>query len=730
MVRLYERIKSGTWREVSSPENFQFEGTPILHSISRIRFKDGDVSQLNDFVKFHVESGYDINQQTDDYIAQKRASLGFTALLAAVEQSNIVLAEILVKNGADVNIRDSSGFSACHWAVLVGDMACLQKLISLGAELKSTSKEQKGETVHPILHTAVDEGRTEMVFYLLDRGLVEVNEEAIYKNVLSELSFTRFPSRYNCIRTEPRVCQTLEVVDMSFTPLARAVRMRKIPIIDVLLKNQATLSDFSELHFCIIEGDTEVACILKERFPDEGLCNDKIGDNWALHCLHSIALQDELRLEKTKELIYDYIDAGWDVNSLSCSSTRKFVLPVPFIVDPVSFSGCSLLHLACMYKSLEIIKCLVEEGADVNIKAGAEGDTQLYPLQISILLEDWSSCIYLIANGADIHAVGCINAVPQSPPSDDVDDDNEIKLNSVELLLKLGYNGSVAALDAMLKKGIQWNGAKELHISIEGGNPSLIKKVLENVVQKITKDELTWTSQQVHGTVQVVPSLALLLVVSGGKETLDFDAMAVLMKLFAVHGYDFNATIKKSEASSESRVPLIFLILGIDFKHRSNLLKTLLEFERVQLQVRNTAGLTPVEWVLKKWNEQCLNDTYCWKTKDEGTYCSEIVKMLVTHGADVSELNIGADFKYHYGYKEMLQVLFCAGAKVHPEFFENPVCHSGYVAARPFHAEVGVLKKWVNEKNDRLKINLQFLASWRSTRYVKASKNVMQHWKP
>lgn len=396
-------------------------GLPALHYLACQRFCSENCHILEQLVQYYVQNGYDINQRTDEYRAQKRVSFGFTALLAAVERSNNLYLHCLIKLGADPNVRDSGEFSACHWAILVGNLKCLTTLIEGGASVRSTEGEISGDCVHPILHTAVDEGRTEIVFDLLQRSETDFNEEAIYRGMLSEKSFTNFPSRYNCFGGATgaggngKSSSLLETEDIKCTPLARAVRMRKIPIIEMLLKHDAKLSGFSELHFCILEGDTEVACLLISYFTDKDLQNDKIEDQWALHCLHSVAFEDELRIDKTIKLIMEYLDAGWDVNSFSADITRKVAVDTNFADKSISeeesmqviVGGCTLLHVACLFRSHRIIHYLVDqEKADVNVRTGSLGNIQLLPLQILILLKSWDSAEIVTKNNANLGIAG------------------------------------------------------------------------------------------------------------------------------------------------------------------------------------------------------------------------------------------------------------------------------------------------------------------------------------
>lgn len=62
---------------------------------------------------------------------------GVTALVLAVNNSNINLAEMLLKNGADVNLHLLNGNSALHYAAGIGNHHIGKLLIEAGADINS-----------------------------------------------------------------------------------------------------------------------------------------------------------------------------------------------------------------------------------------------------------------------------------------------------------------------------------------------------------------------------------------------------------------------------------------------------------------------------------------------------------------------------------------------------------------------------------------------------------------
>ena len=63
----------------------------------------------------------------------------------------------LIKNGADVNVQDTDGFTPLHFAVVQGQVKVVKCLLEYGANIKS-----KGKTEFTPLHIAAEKGKLEV----------------------------------------------------------------------------------------------------------------------------------------------------------------------------------------------------------------------------------------------------------------------------------------------------------------------------------------------------------------------------------------------------------------------------------------------------------------------------------------------------------------------------------------------------------------------------------------
>jgi len=95
--------------------------------------------------------------------------------------------------------------------------------------------------------------------------------------------------------------------------------MRKISVLIFLLREPNARVSIDDLHFCILEGDSKVACMLLYHFDDQTLRNDLINGKSALLSLGKKAFvptNEEDLSGYTIQLVIRYVSCGWDINSV------------------------------------------------------------------------------------------------------------------------------------------------------------------------------------------------------------------------------------------------------------------------------------------------------------------------------------------------------------------------------------------------------------------------------
>jgi len=116
---------------------------------------DGDIDQ----VKALLDKGENINQQN---------RMGWTPLMAAVNNRRPAVVEMLISKGADLNVKDKRAQTALFLAASTGQKEIVELLVNKGAEVNVTMA-----TGDNALTIARKGGNTEMVDFLTKHGATE-----------------------------------------------------------------------------------------------------------------------------------------------------------------------------------------------------------------------------------------------------------------------------------------------------------------------------------------------------------------------------------------------------------------------------------------------------------------------------------------------------------------------------------------------------------------------------
>jgi ankyrin repeat protein len=181
---------------------------------------------------------------------------------------------------------------------------------------------------------------------------------------------------------------------MHFILQSRAVRMRKIGVLQLLLRIKRVDVGLDDLHFCILEGDTRVARLILESFSDETLANDKINGKWALHYLGDRAFREvnnEDLTQDTQLLIARYVESGWNINSIS-----NFNL--------ANWHRSTLLLNAIQNQNNKLVSYLITNGASISSGPECIFRDSVYtigPAQAAVYYCNFEALTMLINKGLD-----------------------------------------------------------------------------------------------------------------------------------------------------------------------------------------------------------------------------------------------------------------------------------------------------------------------------------------
>jgi predicted nucleic acid-binding OB-fold protein len=107
-------------------------------------------------IQWLIKNGADVNLKNN---------YGYTPFHYAVSDSNFETVETLIENGADVNVKNNYGYTPLHYAVSDGNFETVETLIENGADVNV--KNNYGYTP---LHYAVSSENSKMVEMLMNNG--------------------------------------------------------------------------------------------------------------------------------------------------------------------------------------------------------------------------------------------------------------------------------------------------------------------------------------------------------------------------------------------------------------------------------------------------------------------------------------------------------------------------------------------------------------------------------
>ena len=276
-----------------------------------------------------------------------------TPLHVVSESGGIKAAQLLFEHGADVHALDNNHSTPLHFASRGGNAEVARLLLEHGADVHALD----GNHSTP-LHFASESGNAEATRLLLEH---DADVHALDNNHSTPLHF------------------------ISHNGDAGAAR--------VLLVHGAVVDardnkDSTPLHVASQRGNADVARVLLEHGANIDTRNKE--DQTPRHLL--------LAMWSDKPLHY---------------YTIRFFLERGADVDAVDDNHSSLLHVASFYGNVEVVRLLLERGANTNVR-NSEGQTPLHRILVKFEDKDVLGAIQLLLleHGADVDALDNDHSTP------------------------------------------------------------------------------------------------------------------------------------------------------------------------------------------------------------------------------------------------------------------------------------------------------------------------------
>ena len=402
----FERIVAG---DVSSVELFIAAGMDLNaqdndgYTALMLAAEGGYV----EMVRLLVEHGVDVNAQY----------YGYTALMLAAEGGHVEVARFLVEHGADVNAPNEYGDTALMWAARQGHVEVARFLVEHGADVNAQNNDGLTALMWAVLYFYVEMTmettmeRMEMVRLLVEHG-ADVNAQN--NDGLTALSFAKTFGNQEIIDLleavgEPE--EDLEAVgelepEEDLSTLSEAEARRS-------LDEQGISYSLDSFFERIVAGD--VSSI--ELFIAAGMdlnAQDNDGYTALAMAVSGAALLGHVELVKIMEMVRLLVEHGADVNAqggtaLSAAAVLGYVEVARFLVEhgadvnAQNNDGWTALMAAAMFGRVEVARFLVEHGADVNAQTN-DGYTALMRAVTIGGGRRVEMVRFLVDHGADVNA--------------------------------------------------------------------------------------------------------------------------------------------------------------------------------------------------------------------------------------------------------------------------------------------------------------------------------------
>ncbi len=521
----------------------------------------------------------------------------FTPLMMASSKGWYDIVSRILEHGPDVNATSDNGLRAINEATSKGEIEIVKLLIKSGAQINTQI-----DIADPPLLTAIESGKKELVEFFIENG-AEFNRFAgKTRRNRSKGGYVAFSSG-NQISTSSIAAYDplLIAIQYGYEDIALYLLSKDAPIHD-LTKNQSIITlnmDFnSPLLTALRKGLFRVSDILISK--------------------------DESFNQKGSALLLRYLnEKKWDVVKYLCLKGVNINFFTP--------QGDTPLMLAACQGDEALVKFLIENGADINLKMSKPGNTQHNGTALVTAAACGKDTIvsYLISKGAELNAVNS---------------------NGSSAIIAASASGFRSIVETLIQKGANINIENQL-------NNSPLKKAIEkkhfDIAEILIKHGADINAKCMQGF--------LLLSINSQKT----EAVRFLIE----NSYDINTPFNGSTpligAVDQGNVDTIKLLLshGADINHvperdlpALSLASKKGDLEIVKLLISNKADIN-----IKAYR---TDETPILISSKAGH--AEVVKELLKAGADVNSMNKAGETPYFVAnmkkYGGVLKVLDAHGA--------------------------------------------------------------------
>ncbi|XP_062700494.1 uncharacterized protein LOC134284930 [Aedes albopictus] len=336
---------------------------------------------------------------------------GYAPLHMAILFSQRHIVQLLLENGADINIRNakSNSVTPLHFACQNGHKEVVEILIRRNANIDALDKNNVTS-----LHLACLNGHKEVVEIL-------VHEKANI-DALAEMKFT--PLHLACCNGHKEVVEILvresanidALAENKYTPLHLACEDGHKEVVEILIREKANIDALTEnkctpLHVACGNGHKEVVEILAREKANIDAVAEKKFTPLHLACQYGHKEVVEI-LIREKANIDALTENKCTPLHVACGNGHKEVVEIlareKANIDAVAEKKFTPLHLACQYGHKEVVEILIREKANI----AALDEKKCTPLHLACKDGHKEVVEILIREKANIAALADIKFTP------------------------------------------------------------------------------------------------------------------------------------------------------------------------------------------------------------------------------------------------------------------------------------------------------------------------------
>ncbi|CAC5423968.1 unnamed protein product [Mytilus coruscus] len=297
----------------------------------------------------------DVDQCRDDVI---------TGLVMASQNGHTDIVKLLLEKNHNVDLCDKNGCSPLRQASQNGHTDIVTLLLEKNPNIDLCDK----DSVSPLCWASFG-GHTDIVFLLLEKN---PNVDLCDKDGVSPLCWASYNGHADIVKLLLERNPNVDLCNKEgFTPLITACIRNNTSMVQLLMKhkpniNAQTYDGGNALFFSALNGNLEITRLLLKKNAD---CN--------ISCCSKQFIIDTIKdhptktLEDEKQCYFDYLIE----NASSHVTDYVNKKPVDYVFDIEA--GCSPLHIACFMDRIDIVCCLLDHNANINM-TNEDGATPLF----------------------------------------------------------------------------------------------------------------------------------------------------------------------------------------------------------------------------------------------------------------------------------------------------------------------------------------------------------------